>query len=589
MATHSLSALSGSISSLFNTTQSVGSISSFNKVNWVFGLFLAGLSYCAYRTYRLSQHTSYGLNDSLKLAKCHALYAEAKNKNFQDVQTLLEQCEEMLVSITDKTLLKDKEILLVKLAHHYKQDNPAHSFDLAQRLSLSDNIFNVASSLIGNLQLFNHMLNELFVKALEAKKQENKQLDVDTLLSFAKAFRSVNFYEPSNQSLHEAQELANSHKEILPRIRTYCQIAQYQQEIGSDAAQTSIESAQDLLNDLKTSAEKIEARLLLADIYFSFENFDSMNTALKNVLESINQTDQNFTAKNVYLLAKLQNKIKNTAEASKKFKNFNVEGLINKILENLAANLSDGNRIEDCLTLANIYQEKLVKESGAKQTVLGKALEYINRLPQYTSEEIDSKINFLERLSSFFEDQDKKGEVILRIVELYNHESHSEPVFRLCRPAIGSKILKLYNKAELKEKSDSFFQYYLANLLNTNAMPDWKIGQLAAYAQHIDNGGYLTTEQTKAMLEATTELLLPQLDPYTSYEDTISMIIEGYSQIDTQKSLELLANYQDKQAKSCKITAAVSAALAGMTYFFHRVGLPLSGAAVVTRLWAEWR
>ncbi len=577
-----LGALASSTASLFNTFLPVGSTSLFNRVNLVYGLFFAGLSYCAYNLYRVyqyTQHTSYGLNDNLKLAKCHALYAKAKEKDCQGVQSLLLQCEEILVSITDEKLLKDKEELLVKLAKlHAQYRNLEYAYKLAESLSLSDNIFNVAISLlIANFDATR--LDDLIIQAFEAKKQENKQLDVDTLLMFAKSISSSNLIY-ANGIVKNAKELANSLKETLPKIRALCQIAQCLQERGNlEGAKIAIETARTHFLDGKTtSAEDVEIRLVLADAFFSARDFENMNIELKAVRKLI--TEKTQPAKNVYLLAKLQNKIKNTAKVDEKFKSFDFEKLISPTMYDLAKNLSDGNRAEDCLTLASMYQEGFLEESDKKQNVLDKAFEYIDLLRESTDEDIKSKIDLLERLSSF-DNSDVRDVVISKLVTLYNKKNQSDRDSKI-QAVIASKILKIYNKEGLEQQSGLFLQECRTNLENTNANACDKIGQLVAFAEHIDHGGHLTTEQMVTQLKAA-EALLPQLDPSISYEGTLALIAKGYSQIDPQKSLELLGNYQDKQAKSCKITAAVSAALSGITYFYPGPGLLLSGAYAVSR------
>ena len=156
-----------------------------SKINWAFWFCVtATASYCLYNLYQalqLKNHNGLALDDDLKLAKCQALYAEAQEKDFENAKPLLEQCEDLLFIINDRMFSHDKEQLGVKLAHYYaKNNNPARSYSIALRLPSFYCHFNIAQILQKEHPNFD---NDLFVRAWDAKKQEDRRTNRTRFLS----------------------------------------------------------------------------------------------------------------------------------------------------------------------------------------------------------------------------------------------------------------------------------------------------------------------------------------------------------------------------------------------------------------------
>lgn len=561
-----------------------------SKINWAFWFCVtATASYCLYNLYQalqLKNHNGFGLDDRLKLAKCQALYAEAKEKEFADAQPLLQECQNLLASIIDTTYSHDKERLLVQIAQYYAKNDPARSYSIALQQPNFYCLFKIAQILQKENPNYD---NDLFVRAWDAKKREDLRpnrihftsADFDITLKFAKAFHSKN-NTLADECMTKAVEIANSHEKALVRFRMYCQIAQCYQEMGNpEQAKSSIESAQKLLDDQVTDAEKIDTYLTLAHTYFSIGDFNAMDQQLDEVQTLMNK-DPLTTAKSLNSLANLIDKIKKAEGVESKFKNFAVEDLINKAFE--ALEQTNENRAAACLTIASFYQEELLNDIVKKERALNIAFDEILHLPEETDEAIKFKVHLLELLSLCYE---KEGDVtraigqsLESIYDLCPAEFDRTSRLHMEKPGFGMNILRIYKKAGLLFKSNLFFQKYLLDLQKPKDVFD-KISRLVTYA-----GDHLTPEQIKTQLE-TAEALLSQMNSSIHYKHALALIIEGYSKIDPQKSVQLMNNYENRKANGCIVTAVAIPALIGISYYYPTAGLVISGVSSVARLWTQ--
>jgi hypothetical protein len=563
-----LSALTSSTSSLFNAAQSVASTSLFNRIDWVFRLgVVAATLYCLdnlYRAYQLWQHKSFALDDRFKLAKCHALYAKAQEEN---QPSLLKQCEDLLVSIIHKGVFKDEEKLFLKLAQHYAKTEPEHSYQLAQQLKSADHIFEAALSLKNAEFPDIERLDALFMQAFN-KLAEKQSTGFSWLLQFAKAFspnhpRFEGFLAGCVLSLDLELEQPDIKNFPLFKFRAYCQIAQCHYEIGNPTlAESSIESAQKLLNDKIIDVEKIEARLILADTFFSVGNIAKMAEELTKALTLMGSYSYS-TDHDLYFLAKLVNKFEKKDHLTPTVESL-IEKTLNFVLKDEFFNVG---RARIGLKIASIYQEGLLQETSTKQKALEMAYTDIQSLPE------DKDAYLLQFLSSFYENDGVKTREIGRKLEGFYSLSDKNL-------SLGKAILKIYNKAGLKEESDAFFQIYLWDLKNKKEAVSDKIDLLTEYGRPIDIDD--RPDQIEAQLKAA-EDLLPQTISSSSYKSALSEIIQGYSYIDAQKSLQLLENHEKQQLRDCFIPAIAPPILTGIMSFYPGTGLLLSGAYVVTR------
>ena len=111
--------------------------------------------------------------------------------------------------------------------------------------------------------------------------------------------------------------------------------------------------------------------------------------------------------------------------------------------------------------------------------------------------------------------------------------------------------------------SSKFFVKYLDDLKGTEDL-FLKANRLVTY---------LSSQPVQAIFQLEeAEKLRPLLD---RFEPIHWKIIEGYSKADPQKSLDLLKEYQSREAKGSMINNVVPALL-GMMYFYRRAGHLLS-------------
>jgi hypothetical protein len=569
--------------SLFKASHPWGNPPLLLRINWAFGFYVACLTasvsaclYKLYQAYQLVHHTSFGLDDRFKLVKCQALFEEAQKKNFQSAQPLLRRCEDLLATI-DTTSSYGKQSFLVQLAQYYAKDAPQRSYQMAQRLSSSYELFAVAQSIQKHHPSDVDKLNVLFSRAYEAKNQEDKRhprlrillTTCREIVEFAEIFHSLNNFKLANQCMTKALELANAETEALGQFRAFCQIAKcYRKMENPEQMKSSIELARALLTDKIVGVDVIGALLSLANTFFSTVQFRRMDQELQEVVLLIEKDDPLKTVKNLYPLAKLISEISKSEKAESTFKDFQVEDLIDKALTALKENkLSSLDRAEVYLGIASIYQEGLLNPSAKGKEVLNHAFQEIQNLPEDTDEAINSKIDLLLHLSYFYE---KDVEMLHKIIQSLEGFFDHTPKLRLEKPGFGKQILELYNKTRLKTQSDVFFQKYLLDLQTRHKDKDIfnKINQLVTYADYYGDYDDNVKNQIRLQLEVA-EALLPRITSSISYKHTLSRIMQGYLQIDRQKGLDLLEKYENQQARSCLITAiAIAAAVMGIARFY---------------------
>ncbi len=604
----------------FKALNSLANTSLFGRINWVFGLYMgyltAGASYClynVYKAYQLKCHISSGLDNQFKLAKCKVLFKEVQEKNNgEGVQPLLQECESLLGSITDNTCSLDKKELLLGLALYYaKNKNPERSYQITEQLSASNDLLNIAGNILqNNLDFATAKLNALFTRAYEANNQENQRLispfktpsmEIPRLLLLARAFHLLKNSELKNDCITKAVGLMKTLESDSEQIVALSRIVQCYQDIEEPGQIGSfIGSAQKLLIRNRAGVDLLQPRLVLAYILFSIGKFEKMDQELEEVVKLFEKEDPKTTVKELYSFAKFIKKIANNQKAESNFKNFAVEPLINTALQALARPESstsefedrlylspealykiDVNRIEVYLSIASIYQEELLNNPDAKQQLIRYAFQEIQRLPESTEKELDSKRDLLTRLTYFCKQDLETAEKIMQILKGW-YDQRTLPTStsstRWNKPEFGREILMLYYKIGLTKESQPFFKKYLSYIKDQkNEKAFIKISQLVTCAKL--NGG----EQTKALLEAA-ESLLPQLTSPNEYKSALSILIEGYLQVDRQKSLKLLESYEDQQANSYLMTASITAVAMGVLHFYPKAAPFLSLGLAAARL-----
>jgi hypothetical protein len=598
---------------------------------WTMACFFAGAACCIhdlYQAYQFSTHTAFGLNDQFKLVKCRALLLEADEKQAtENIQPLLQQCEALLTSITQKTLSDGKESLLAKLAQHYAKTDPEHAYAIAQRLPLPlrllnpvksiQRLFDVAQSIQKQHPDFDKIkLDFLYLRALDVAFENPSLMNwVDWSPILVKACHRV---QARNLCVKRAHDLAHTDEnplaltvkknpldrlKPLDRMKALCKIAECSYEIHDQCrTKSSIDSAKELM-DKMPKEDLIQAHLVLANAYLCVGNISEMDQELRDV-EQLFKADLSLIHKNLSGFAKLINKINEKNMVESYFHNFKVEDMIEKALVHISslARLDQAQqKAEAYLDLADLCQIELVKSSALKYINWDDVYNVIVSLPCDSEIEINSKIiainskiDLLSRLIHFYKNDLGVAQKILqeleRLYDQYPVEANALMGF-WNKAELGKKIVMLYNEVGLADESEQFFKKQISDIVDlkdTDASDSIielaasnRITNLAHYGEDFS----CSKEQKKAALEAAEKDLLPQVKSNNQRNFVLAHIAEGYLQVDSQKSLNILVDLEDRQAKNCKALAFVTAVATASMFFYPTVTPVLFLGAGVLRLY----
>jgi hypothetical protein len=572
----------------------------FARINFIFCLQMLALAVwipqCLSNLYKACQlkfHTSFGLNDSFKILKCQALLNEAKSS--KNAKPLLQKCESLLASITDKS---SSQKLLLELAQYYAKNDPNRSYEMAQQLSSSRSLLHAAQSLQKVHPNFDsYKLTVLYARAFQALSSKSEIIDS---LELAEAFYSVRNKLLTNQCIEKALRSVNDlSSAIVPiRIQLFCQIykcyRKIEDQIGADSALTS---AQNLLKEKTAPTNLIQARLHLADTFLSLQMFKEMDTEIDEIVKTFEE-DISPSIENLSLLTQLIRKI-GKVESSSIYKDFQVRPFIEKALQFLEKDSSTEqnaqSRVRVYVKIAELIKEKLSNDDDdgmliafsqkADVELLVKAEKGISKeiqaLPETTAEDISFKGNVLIKFIRL--DGADTAEVLNRLEALEKLYTQYSPRDAREKFNFGGSILSCYNEVieldlltngqELKKRAEAFLKKHLSDIENeekkeTNIKIVWLLN-----AGDMSN---CSPEQKKIFLEAA-EALLPQLPPH-QYEASLAEIIEKYLKVDRQKGVALLENYENRQAKTHftqALTAGAAAIFTGTLVFYPRPFLAL--------------
>ncbi|HEX4839704.1 MAG TPA: hypothetical protein VFU89_04600 [Rhabdochlamydiaceae bacterium] len=523
--------------------------------------------------------------------------AQEKDTNPETAKYLFERCELGLTSMGDDSISakRDKSALLLRLSNHYAKTDPNHSYEIAQRISSHYDVFEAAKNIQKEHPNFNSdKLNSLFTQAYNAMIQRRTNLlesyplplDFNQLLKFIEAFHSVNNRASVTVCMTEASKLVNAYEDDLTRIRKLCEIAECYQKVGNfQKASSSIESAQLLFREKIQPTELIEAHLIFANLFYSLKDTDKMDQELTEVMKLIDTNPPLQTVSSLYSLTKLINTLGKDTSSTSQFKNFEIKSKIDLALQSLmTAPLEDTTRKDRAkayLNLVSIYNEKLIVDPSSKEQALSKAFELIQKLPETNDKEIKSKFELLNSLVFSYKQDPTKAQEILPIMErLYGLcPLNGDSKLRGDKLGWGQQIMRYYNELKLKEKSEQFFQIYLSDLKNIDESTSSKISNLVMYAKHypiVDSDHYLP-KQREAQLEAA-ESLLSELKSSIDYKSALADVIEGYLQVDRQRSLQFLKDYSNqlthqKAMKHLRIAAIT--AITTVAFCFYPQAYPV--------------
>jgi hypothetical protein len=558
---------------------------------WTMACFVAGAVTCVYslyQAYQFSNHPAFDLDDNLKLVTCRALLLEDDGKQITDnIQPRLQQCEALLASISDKKLSHEQERLLVKLADLYAKTDLDHAYSIAQRLTFSDCLLSATKSIQEQNPDFDKTkLTSLYEKTSDAKLLELKSsqtteflkmslTDVLWLLDLAKKVDWMSHSKYGNRFFTQAKAFADTLKNPLEEVKALCKIAQLEHEIQSySSVDSTIWSVSKLIRKMPKE-DVIQAHLVLADTYLSIGYSMQMDRDLQKVVKLFD-ADPATIHKEIGAFAKLIKKINENPTFISGFRNFNIEDLINKALDHINT-LGGKDQVEAYLDLASLCQDELEASPAFKNFHWKDVYNEIGALPWSTETEINSKINLLIRILPFFKNDLKGAQALFQMLMLLTPIKTESLEGGWNTARLWKKIIALYIEMGLAEESNAFSQKHIQDIVRQKDMAAEKITQLAFYGSEFG----CSTEQKIAALEAA-EKLLPQLNSTVDRRIALAQIAEGYFRVDPQKSLAILAEIKDRQAKNCKFIAAVTAIATASLYFDSAVSpLFFLGAAAL--------
>jgi hypothetical protein len=388
-------------------------------------------------------------------------------------------------------------------------------------------------------------------------------------LKFARVFRLLEQDELRNQSFDEIVKSMPMHENAL-LLRAYCDIAKYYHDVEDLGRRDSyLKAAQDLVTEKKPPDDAlISASLALAHCFFDIGAYEKMNEKLRAITFLLGCNNGLNLVKDLHSYVELAKKIAKHDQIPIEFKKIEAETMINLAFFYAQQHLNDPKDSGACLTIATAYQALGDHVKANKAADLASTA--VQDLPDTTEFEISFKISLLIELITFYKATPDKARPLTKLIEaLYDRLPNKD--------SMGNTILNCYNDLNLTEESTAFLKRYLLVFDKKDA--GRKIGDLTVFSQQNNH-----PEQKKALLEAAEKLLL-QVDS-SEYALALSFIADGYLQIDRQKSLKLLQNYQHSQTTRPLTAAAVTALALGILYLYPFHGIMLSGLAisVISRL-----
>jgi hypothetical protein len=596
------------ISSTFSAFSPANSSPLTGKMNVLFGLAVA---YCAagaayvlynfYQAYQFSTHSSFGLSEKLKLIKCEALLLKAAEKKAsEDVQPLLQQCEALLDSIiidrshsdpltdaVDCFRIHDKERLLVKLAQYYAERDPARAWSIAEHLTSSDNIFDVAESIRKHHPTWK--LVPLYQLADEAREKEaisialtgsttvNTMDDIAWSLKLAKIYFGKELIHRASVHLEKAQNLALTIENPLDQLIAHCSIAELCTEVQTQINRnSSIAAAKELIPKMPIE-DLVQARLILAETYLQYKKFNDMDQELSNVVKLL----QEEPATHKDLVTYVRFIKKNQEHFVSSFRDSQIKDLIDQVL-NYTSKLVGKNKVEAYLNLSSLYLEELAEYPASKEDLRSEVASLIGAMPESSETEISSKIDSWCRHIYFYkQDPDGAHSIIYTLERLYEQcplKTASQENWS--RAQLGQRIVALYEQMGLAD--EPFFQRYLLDIvLQRDKDTSCKVTELSMTGFP----SIYSKQQNKSKLVAA-ESLLPQLSN-REWSTAQAEIAKGYLRVDPQKSLDILADLENDQAKSCLIKAAVTGVGLAALHFCP-LASPVIFLGVGAYTWHTW-
>lgn len=585
----------------------------FQKVDWALVFYVTvAVGYLFYHLYKWAQfnsHSSLGLDESLRLVRCKALLAEAREKALtSNVEPLLQECETLLASVSDRSHSFETKPVVLELALYYVNKNPDRACQIAQQLSSSYRLNEVAQAIQKQHPDFDKgKLNSLWEKAFEAveRNQNSSSLKMPYVylqqwLEFVKSFYAYGNTVYKNRALAQALDLAAHSENDLDRISAWRQIAKCYRQIGGIRhIDSSIPIAQKLITEKKLE-DSIPAQLDLALMLFYAGRNEEARLVANRAMDLFSGSDAKVMAEQLFLFVMLEKKIKelgielpgfnfnakvfiDTALKAVLESELNAETLVNLYLKIIRAyqQTDDIKKVEEVvgyalpmirdvedshqraryfLDLAHYQPERMKKE------VADLALEPIRALPESTDAEIHSKRDLLGELLQSCSPEESKAS--LQILESL-YEKVTEPGRKV---EMGMMILRLYNQKNMTTETSTFFEKFLDDFKKNDEGLRSRISRLGIELINPYNPeeyfkNETTLKQIQQLLEEA-ERLLPQLGSFSRNID-LAYLAQGWLRIDRQKALKLLEGIEKKQAIRHIASASVAAVALGAMYYYR--------------------
>jgi tetratricopeptide (TPR) repeat protein len=589
-----------------------------------------------YQGYQCKQHNPFQLDDGLKFVKCAVILKEAKDLKEKDstanVVPLLEQCQTLLLSIKSDIRGK-KEKLICQLAVQFAESNPEKSYELASLLVDHQNLFQIIEKLCKKHPDFDQdRLKTLLVKTLDVydrflkgydkpapshlifylktAKISHKWKDIylkyrslelaarlinnfkpgldafDGFFSIAQCSREVCNEEYVISHLNKAKDALTPHLEpkfylncfYLNYFNAYARIAECFNEVGKkEEALSCLEDAKNLLNDPTVSPTKLTlAHLSLARAYLNCKESDKMKATLEaeSLLQFIKNGDVPLNIDECKTLGQLITQITSEDKVIPEFENF-ASGLLNR-LDKTWDCVNNSGSINLFLEIAYAYKA-LGNETKATE-VMNQAWDTAWKKIQISPGQSITRTNTLQIFEiidylSKTEEGTNKFLPMLDNLELSCIESSTLDGGREVR-----NLLQFYKKNNLTEKSNLFSDRYIANLIDFNNSFSAINKLVSSFVSNYD----VSVEQKKKYLEAA-ESLLPNLTNSAVYDLATEIIAEAYVKVNSQKSIQMIEQYQNSQGTKHYIEATFTAVVMGTRYVNAMAALGL----VMLRIFAN--
>lgn len=443
----------------------------------------------------------------------------------------------------------------------YLNKDVEQAYRIAQSFSDERALFSALNGLFhkgfdGNkLDLFFFQAYQIF------KAQESQYYSLNGVKRALEYFKLENKIQHTQSPLEQerpltrAMNLANRCKDGLTQVDAWREIAKVYEEANMKSGLWETEQFQSFLNKAKRASEDavipntvFKAHLALAKAQHLCGEYN--NEALAKAYNLLNHGIQDAD-----LLALAYSEIGRADMAE-------------KILRDALIILGDA-KSDDALSfirLANALQKQGFQANAS--LALKYAFEAIQRLPESSVKEINSKVDLLEKASCCKAMSEEQARGVLESLELLykiflfgsdTKKRITRSIFDFCKRNNFAKI------------PNEFFESCLSDLTDSKRSAFDKINELAQFATHS-----LTDTQRTRVLEAAEGFVSDV--PDCNYLLITTTIAEAYLGVNPAKSRELLDNYTNSQAK-VHLLQAVAMAIA-LTIFrsYPMVGLFCSAA-----------